>query len=454
MLLLNDSLYHQKRKGSKYFYLLPFLMFKKERRGKTFTSGLPKKEMKKEILCNDYEVKNGKALVFEINGKDHNVTVKDLETDGAEFRIEAPRAIYCSAKFFHFGKHLDQITPDRTFPNYWENTEKLKYPANEIGYCRADHDGYRWWSKWFKVNGNADDPSEIDTIFDEIQDNIKNLHILHEFAKVHCADISNDESNGFLEGEQYDYPLYERREVMMTYKSEAEITAAFINDGWSKNTAFTELSFDDARKIGKYFVDLMLKGTKLFRMNICGNVYDDTGKLLLFDIASTSEAKRLIETYCENEFQGPADFSDIRNIGLAYTTITEEEIEIQVNANLEDSSIDTYLDSILIRKSAHPSIADLVKEELSSLSFDSLIEYSDQEIEEYKRIRNGIPISTLNKYYCDHFFDNIYRWEYFDFDGGKLDLMPSDREKYNVYKILDSSEKSLVNRLLVSRVRR
>lgn len=94
----------------------------------------------------------------------------------------------------------------------------------------------------------------------------------------------------------------------MTYKSEAEITAAFINDGWSKNTAFTELSFDDAREIGKYFVDLMLKGTKLFRMNICGNVYDDTGKLLLFDIASISEAKRLIETYCENEFQSPADF--------------------------------------------------------------------------------------------------------------------------------------------------
>ena len=67
----------------------------------------------------------------------------------------------------------------------------------------------------------------------------------------------------------------------MTYKSEAEITAAFINDGWSKNTAFTELSFDDAREIGKYFVDLMLKGTKLFRMNICGNVYDDTGKCSL-----------------------------------------------------------------------------------------------------------------------------------------------------------------------------
>ena len=97
---------------------------------------------------------------------------------------------------------------------------------------------------------------------------------------------------------------------------------------------------------------------------------------------------------------------------------------------MEDSSIDTYLDGILIRKSAYPSIKDLVKEELSSLSFNSLIEYSDQEIE------------------------NIYRWEYFDFDGGKLDLMPSDREKYNVYKILDSSEKSLVNRLLVSRERR
>ena len=192
-------------KAANIFICCFFLCSKKKGEGRHLHQVFQKKEMKKEILCNDYEVKNGKALVFEINGKDHNVTVKDLETDGAEFRIEAPRAIYCSAKFFHFGKHLDQITPDRTFPNYWENTEKLKYPANEIGYCRADHDGYRWWSKWFKVNGNADDPSEIDTIFDEIQDNIKNLHILHEFAKVHCADISNDESNGFLEGEQYDY---------------------------------------------------------------------------------------------------------------------------------------------------------------------------------------------------------------------------------------------------------
>lgn len=237
----------------------------------------------------------------------------------------------------------------------------------------------------------------------------------------------------------------------MTYKSEAEITAAFINDGWSKNTSFTELSFDDAREIGKYFVDLMLKGTKLFRMNICGNVYDDTGKLLFFDIASTSEAKRLIETYCENEFQSPADFSDIRNIGLAYTTITEEEIEIQVNANLEDSSIDTYLDGILIRKSAHPSIKDLVKEELSSLSFDSLIEYSDQEIEEYKRIRNGIPISPLKEYYCEHFFENINRCEFFDFNGRKLNLAYSDQEYYNIYKILDSGERSHVNRLLIGK---
>ncbi len=237
----------------------------------------------------------------------------------------------------------------------------------------------------------------------------------------------------------------------MAFKSVEEITTAFINDGWSEDTAFTELSFDDARKIGEYFIDLMKKGTKLFRMNICGNIYDDTGKLLLFDIASTSEAKRLIETYCENEFQSPADFSDVCNVGLAYTTITEEEIEIQVNANLEDYSIDTYLDGILIRKSAYPSIADMVEEELSSLSFDSLIEYSDRDIEEYKRIRNKIPISPLKEYYCEHFFENINRCEFFDFNGRKLNLTYSDQEYYNVYKILDSGERSHVNRLLIGK---
>lgn len=65
MLLLNDSLYHQKRKGSKYFYLLLFLMLKKERRGKTFAQVFQKKGNEKGNFSNDYEVKNGKALVFE-----------------------------------------------------------------------------------------------------------------------------------------------------------------------------------------------------------------------------------------------------------------------------------------------------------------------------------------------------------------------------------------------------
>ena len=65
MLLLNDSLYHQKRKGSKYFYLLPFLMFKKERRGKTFTSGLPKKEMKKEKY-NGEDLSEERVRVLEV----------------------------------------------------------------------------------------------------------------------------------------------------------------------------------------------------------------------------------------------------------------------------------------------------------------------------------------------------------------------------------------------------
>lgn len=53
------------------------------------------------------------------------------------------------------------------------------------------------------------------------------------------------------------------------------------------------------------------------------------------------KAKWLINDFCEAEYREEADFSDLHNVGLAFTTLTDDELPIQVTADLVDFKI-TY----------------------------------------------------------------------------------------------------------------
>lgn len=68
------------------------------------------------------------------------------------------------------------------------------------------------------------------------------------------------------------------------YATAEEITEGFRASGWSMNTLFTELTLMEARAKGYSFaVYGMLKGRKYFKMNN-GNIYDDSGKIVMFNI--------------------------------------------------------------------------------------------------------------------------------------------------------------------------
>lgn len=69
------------------------------------------------------------------------------------------------------------------------------------------------------------------------------------------------------------------------YHNTKEITKAFVKDGWSEDTTFQELTMDEAMAKGLTFaIDMIQNGRKVFKMNICGNLYSDTGKLLMYNI--------------------------------------------------------------------------------------------------------------------------------------------------------------------------
>lgn len=69
------------------------------------------------------------------------------------------------------------------------------------------------------------------------------------------------------------------------FKTTEQITNKFIKDGWSKNTSFEELKLQEAEEKGLLFaVEGIKKGRKYFKMNTCNNIYDDKGKIALYNI--------------------------------------------------------------------------------------------------------------------------------------------------------------------------
>jgi hypothetical protein len=72
---------------------------------------------------------------------------------------------------------------------------------------------------------------------------------------------------------------------MKKYNNVNEITKAFIKKGWNKDTTFQEVTITEAKERGLLFaIDAYNKGRKIFKMNVTGNIYSDTGELLMFNI--------------------------------------------------------------------------------------------------------------------------------------------------------------------------
>lgn len=76
-----------------------------------------------------------------------------------------------------------------------------------------------------------------------------------------------------------------QKQQLRKFDTIESIREFFINDGWGKNTDFTEYSFEDAQKDGCLSImENIKKGKKYFKMNITGNVFDDNGNISFYNI--------------------------------------------------------------------------------------------------------------------------------------------------------------------------
>ena len=101
--------------------------------------------------------------------------------------------------------------------------------------------------------------------------------------------------------------------------------------------------------------------------------------------ALMERAKGLISDFCRSEYGSEADFSDPAKIGVAYTTVTDDEIPIQVNIDLVNYRLERYLDDAHLETRQYGSLQELISNELENLDFSDLIHVSDEDVEQHRR---------------------------------------------------------------------
>ena len=100
--------------------------------------------------------------------------------------------------------------------------------------------------------------------------------------------------------------------------------------------------------------------------------------------ALLERAKGLISDFCRSEYGSEADFSDPTKIGVAYTTVTDDEIPVQVNIDLVNFRLERYLDDEHLETRQYGSLQELISNELENLDFSDLIHVSDEDLEQHR----------------------------------------------------------------------
>ena len=152
-----------------------------------------------------------------------------------------------------------------------------------------------------------------------------------------------------------------------------------------------------------------------------------------------AKATELIDAYCEAEFDSSGDYFDLRNIPVGHTTITDDEIPVQINVNLMEFSLERYVDGVIVDRRSYDSLEELIEKELEALSFEDLISFTDEQLR--KVAIHGTVVEHLEDEAPATFIDHFYVAEDIQ-KHGALDIQeyPTLEEALTAYRELPSTQ--------------
>ena len=103
--------------------------------------------------------------------------------------------------------------------------------------------------------------------------------------------------------------------------------------------------------------------------------------------SSLDIAKEIIDKYCREEFERDegADYTNLSEVNVAYTTTEDDKHEIQAYVNLVDFRIETRVDSTVVRTEQYDTLEDMTERGLKNLSFNDLVYLSEEELERVEK---------------------------------------------------------------------
>ena len=131
---------------------------------------------------------------------------------------------------------------------------------------------------------------------------------------------------------------------------------------------------------------------------LCMEQIDELPQPLTQDQALLEQAKELIDQFCQEKYDGYADFSDLQKVEIAYTTVTDEEIPIQVNVDLVNNRLERYLDGQFLERRQYDSLEALIQNELTDLDFDDLTAVSEDELESIGVSQDDYRLLSRHRY--------------------------------------------------------
>ena len=165
---------------------------------------------------------------------------------------------------------------------------------------------------------------------------------------------------------------------------------------------------------------------------LCMERINELPQPLTQDQALLEQAKELIDQFCQEEYDSYADFSDLGNVGIAYTTVTDQEIPIQVNVDLVNYRVERYLDGQFLERRQYDSLGAMIQNELIDLTFDDLISVSEEELESIGVSQDDYRLLSRLKADCDYYLGAGGRAEKHLWAGSVEAQIAKMRELYDV----------------------
>ncbi len=299
--------------------------------------------------------------------------------------------------------------------------------VQEYEILAIDDENVRLFNPEFPLFNEEMSRAEFDT---KIAENPRNDHLLHEVAPVEKeADTAVEEAQIEEPAEEAPLPIgrieYQhtdgRVREQIEYTDVAQMKKDLREDNFSgvpmKVTMYVDRQGKTVPHRFVYEMDPPLHGTSvIMNPHIQGGLETPMEK-----------AMRLIVEFCQSEYESEADFSDMRNIGIGYTTITDAEIPVQINVNLVDFSLDRYVEGVIVDQRKYSSLDELIKQELEWLDFHSLIDFTDEELA--KVSIHGMDNEIVATYFSDDERIDVIRYVngyYYNHYGSNPDIMVAD----------------------------